>query len=71
MVYTKGKKVSRQENCSVYVGHRYPLEPERAPPWAPSRVGLRSPHRKANIESLCVPRDQPEKEREGEGEREK
>ena len=34
-------------------------------------IGLRSPGRKVNIESLCAPRDQPEKEREGEEEREK
>ena len=44
---------------------------EGTPPWAPSRVGLRSPGRKVNAEGLCVPRDQPEKEREGEGERER
>ena len=43
---------------------------EGTPPWAPSRVGLRSPGRKVNAESLCVPSDQPEKEREGERERE-
>ena len=35
----------------------------------PSREGLRSPGRKVNSESLCrAPRDQPEKEREGERE---
>ena len=34
-------------------------------------MGLRSPGRKVNAESLCAPRDQPEKEREREGERER
>ena len=38
---------------------------------APPREGLRSPGRKVNSESLCTPGDQPEKEREGEQEREK
>ena len=37
----------------------------------PSHSGLRSPGRKVNAESLCAPRDQPEKEREREGERER
>ena len=30
----------------------------------PSREGLRSPGKKVNSESLCVPGDQPERERE-------
>ena len=33
---------------------------------APSREGLRSPGRKVNSESLCAPRDHPERERERE-----
>ena len=37
----------------------------RAPSWS----GLRSPGRKVKAESLCAPKDQPEKEREGEEER--
>ena len=39
---------------------------EGAPPWAPSRVGLRSPGRKVNSEGPYTPGDQPEKERERE-----
>ena len=35
---------------------------------APSREGLRSPGRKVNSESLCAPRDHPERERERERE---
>ena len=39
---------------------------EGAPPWAPSRLGLRSPGRKVNAEGPCAPGDQPEKEKERE-----
>ena len=40
-----------------------------APLCAPSRMGLISPGREVNTEEHCTPRDQPEKQREGEGER--
>ena len=54
------------------LGHRCP--PGLLKEWrckAPPCMGLRSPGRKVNAESLCIPRDQPEKEREGGGERER
>ena len=59
------KASARDLHCS-----RRPQAPSRttegAPPWAPSRVSLRSLGRKVNSEGLCTPGSQPEKERERE-----
>ena len=59
----KANKAPIQWTCSVHISHRCPpsLQRERRHR-APSHSGLRSPGRKVNAESLCAPRDQPEKE---------
>ena len=57
------QKANKAPAQDLLCSHR-PQTPSRiaegAPPWAPSRVGLRSPGRKVNAEGPCAPWNQPE-----------